>query len=44
MERKGLPDDGEALRRVAGMVKGALHRRDGRMVEREGNGWVANRL
>ena len=34
MERKGLLADAIALRRVAGMVKGALHRRDGRMVER----------
>ena len=38
MERKGLPVDALALRRVAGMVKGALHRRDGLMVERVGNG------
>ena len=38
MERKGLPVDAVALRRVAGMVKGALHRREGRMVERVGNG------
>jgi hypothetical protein len=38
MERKGLPADAMALRRVAGMVKGALHRRQGRMVERVGNG------
>ena len=38
MERKGLPVDAVALRRVAGMVKGALHRRDGRMVERVGMG------
>ena len=37
MERKGLPVDDVALRRVAGMVKGALHRRQGRMVERVGN-------
>ena len=38
MERKGLPVDAVALRRVAGMVKGALHRRAGRLVERVGNG------
>ena len=33
-----MPVDAVALRRVAGMVKGALHRREGRMVERVGNG------
>ena len=38
MEAMGLPVDAVALRRVAGMVKGALHRRDGRLVERVGNG------
>ena len=38
MECKGLPVDAVALRRVAGMVKGALHRRQGRTVERLGNG------
>ncbi|MGD9508517.1 MAG: hypothetical protein AB7I59_07195 [Geminicoccaceae bacterium] len=36
MEGKGLPADAVALQRVAGMLKGALYRRDGRMVE-----WVA---
>ena len=34
MEAKGPPVDAAALRRVAGMVKGALHRRAGRMVVR----------
>ena len=38
MDAKGLPVDAVALRRVAGMVKGALHRRDGRIVERVENG------
>ena len=38
MERKGLPADAIALRRVAGMVKVALYRQDGRTVERVGNG------
>src|SRR3954452_21276150 len=31
-------DDAIALRRVAGMVKGVLHRQDGRTVERAGSG------
>jgi hypothetical protein len=39
MACKGLDAaDGTALQRVAGMVKGALNRRQGRMVERVGNG------
>ena len=38
MVAKGLPVDAVALRRVAEMVKGALHRRQGRMGERVGNG------
>ena len=38
MVAKGLPVDAVALRRVAGMVKGALHRRDGGVVERVGMG------
>jgi hypothetical protein len=33
-----LRDDHIALQRVTGMVKGALHRRQGRTVERVGNG------
>ena len=40
MARKGMDaGDGTALRRIAGMVKGVLHRREGRMVERDGKGW-----
>src|SRR3954447_19783020 len=39
MACKGMVvDDQIALRRVAGMVKGALHRQDGRTVERVGSG------
>jgi hypothetical protein len=39
MACKGLdPADSTALRRIEGMVKGALYRRQGRMVERVGNG------
>ena len=39
MARKGLDAaDRTALQRIVGMVKGALHRRHGRMVERVGNG------
>lgn len=34
MEGKGLPADAVAVQRVAGMVKGALYRREGRTVER----------
>ena len=45
MARKGMDaGDGTALRRIAGMVKGVLHRQEGRTVEREGNGWRAGRL
>ena len=40
MARKGMDaGDGTALRRIAGMVKGALRRQEGRTVEREGKGW-----
>ena len=40
MVHKGMdPGDAVALRRVAGMVKGVLHRQEGRTVEREGSGW-----
>ena len=39
MTCKGLDAaDRTALQRIVGMVKGALHRRDGRMLERVGNG------
>ena len=39
MARKGMDAaDHTTLRRVAGMVKGALHRRDGTVVERVANG------
>ena len=40
MARKGMdPADAIALRRIAGMVKGVLHRQEGRTVERDGKGW-----
>ena len=40
MVHKGMDaGDGTALRRIAGMVKGVLHRQEGRTVEREGKGW-----
>jgi hypothetical protein len=39
MTCKGLvAADNAALQRVTGMVKAALHRRQGRIVERVGNG------
>ena len=38
MVAKGLPAGAVSFRRVAGMVKGALDRRDGSVVERVGNG------
>lgn len=39
MERRGLlAGDAAALRRVEGMVKGALHRREGRLAERVADG------
>ena len=40
MVRKGMdPGDAVALRRVAGMVKGVLHRQQGRTVAKDGSGW-----
>ena len=35
--------DSTALRRVAGMVKGVLHRQEGKTVERDGGGWRTDR-
>lgn len=39
MEGKGMPVNAVVVQRVAGMVKGALYRREGRTVERDGSGW-----
>lgn len=40
MACKGMDaSDRTTLRRIAGMVKGVLHRQQGRTVERDGSGW-----